>query len=85
MYSGWYYDITCQLDDIRSVRVNSNDPEAVIKQVMQDGYRYAVVVTIPYGSQGDDGASIASQTLLSNNSLSIVYQNDAGYIVEIDS
>ena len=85
MYSGWYYDITCQLDDIRSVRVNSNDPEAVIRQVMQDGYRYAVVVTIPYGSQGDDGASIASQTLLSNNSLSIVYQNDAGYIVEIDS
>lgn len=85
MYSGWYYDITCQLDEIRSVRVNSNDPDEVLEQIMQDGYRYVAVVTIPYGNQGDNGASIATQALLSQDNSSIVFQNDAGYIVEINS
>lgn len=83
MYRGWYCDITCQLDDVRAIRVSPDNPEEVVDQIIDDDYQYVTVITIPYGGQGDDGAAAASNILLSEHNVELVFQNGAGYIARL--
>ena len=83
MYRGWYCDITCQLDDVRGIRVNPDSPGEVVNQIIDDRYQYVTVITIPYGEQGDDGAAAASDILLKEHDVEIVYQNNSGYIAQL--
>lgn len=83
LYNGWYCDITCQLDDVRALRVSPDDPSKVVNQIVGDQYQYVTVITTPYGEQGDDGAATASNILLSEHDVEIVFQNSAGYIARL--
>lgn len=83
MYSGWYYCITCQLDDISSIRSSSDEWRSTADEVVSDGYEYLVVIPIDFRDQGNNGAADASKYLLSLEGTDVVYQNTAGYILKL--
>ncbi len=83
MYSGWYFDITCQLDDIRQIRVKPDNPGDSVDQVLDGSFDYVTVITLPYADQGDDGAAAASDILLESGDVEVIYSNGAGYIAQI--
>lgn len=83
MYSGWYCDITCQLKEVRKIRSSTDEWRSTVNEVISDGYEYLTVITIDFRDQGNDGAAEASEYLLSLEGAKIVYQNSAGYILQL--
>ena len=85
MYTGWYYDITCQIDEIRRIRSTSTEWRQAVTMAIDGGYDYLTVITLDYGNQGNDGAAEASEYLLSLEGANLVYQNSAGYILHLEN
>lgn len=85
MYFVWYRPITMQ-DDIIDYNLSSNNDDAalVVEKLMDSDVEYVASVILDYGTQGNNNAVEATQLLLSQPGVSIVYQNAGGYIVRIE-
>lgn len=85
MYAVWYRPITYQ-DDINYYSLSSNDdnPETVVDKIMSSDVTHVAVVLAEYADQGNNNADDAARLLLSTPGTSVVFSNDAGYIVEIN-